>query len=45
MSPILKAYSPADGGGWRGAVVILVEILAVVQHMVDVVDCFRDRVD
>ena len=41
MNPVLKAYSPADGG----AVVILVEILAVVQHMVDVVDCFRARVD
>ena len=44
MSPILKAYSPAGWGG-GGAVVILVEILAVVQHMVDVVDCFRARVD
>ena len=44
MSPVLKAYSPADGGR-GGAVVILVEILAVVQHMVDVVDCFRARVD
>ena len=32
-------------GGGGVAVVILVEILAVVQHMVDVVDCFRARVD